>query len=125
MTDEHNEQPLRLKREETELPGECLHSSRALHIRRAAAVDRSPCRSLPVQGIAAADFVKCHSNRFLLVLAAAIDANKSGVNPTKRSSTSRSCFEVFERAAAFNRPSGKCKGLPKGVQLSTKVSISD
>ena len=104
MTDENDEQPLRLKREETELPGECLHSSRALHIRRAAAVD---------------------SNRFLLVLAAAIDANKSGVNPTKRSSTSRSCFEVFERAAAFNRPSGKCKGLPKGVQLSTKVSISD
>ena len=72
LDEEHDEQPLRQKLEETELPGKCLHSERALHIPRAAAVD---------------------SNRFLRVLAAAIDRNKSGVNPTKRSSTSRSCFD--------------------------------
>ena len=79
---EHDEQPLRRKPEETELPVECLHSEWALNNPRAAAVD---------------------SNRFLRVLvplsllqsAISIDTNKSGVKPTKRSLTSRGCCEVF------------------------------
>ena len=38
LDEEHDEQPLRQKLEETELPGVCLQSERALHIPRAAAV---------------------------------------------------------------------------------------
>ena len=41
LDDEHDEQPLRQKLEETELPGECLHSEWALNIPRAAAVDKT------------------------------------------------------------------------------------
>ena len=77
LDDEHGEQPLRRKPEETELPVECLHSEWALNIPRAAAVG---------------------SNRFLRVLvplpllqiAISIDTNKSGVILTKLSSISRS-----------------------------------
>ena len=77
LDDEHDEQPLRQKLEETELPVECLHSEWALNIPRAAAVG---------------------SNRFLRVLvplsllqiAISIDTNKSGVILTKGSSISRS-----------------------------------
>ena len=43
LDEEHDEQPLRQKLEETELPGVCLQSERALHIPRAAAVDCTCC----------------------------------------------------------------------------------
>ena len=94
LDDEHGEQPLRRKPEETELPVECLHSEWTL-------------------------------NRFLLTYVLrhcciGIDTNKSGVSPTKGSSTRQSRFartlgnvQKGCIAAAFNQQSGTWKGFPR------------
>ena len=116
LDDEHDEQPLRRKPEETELPVECLQSEWALNNPRAAAVD---------------------SNRFLRVLvplphlqsAISIDTNKSGVIPTKGSSTSRSRFartlRNVRKSCSLQPAKWHMERLPKGVQLSTMINTSD
>ena len=99
LDDEHDEQPLRQKLEETELPVECLHSEWALNTPRAAAVD---------------------SNRFLRVLPLSLlpstrtsqASSLQWVHQAGEADSQERC-EMFERAAAFNQQSGTWKGLPR------------